>query len=77
MSIDKEKVNTILVKFQQLLNQYRPNTSELQLISSKISQMTARNIVKQFNKTKSVSSTFLKEKTPQRTSRKWHKIKID
>ena len=51
MSIEKERVNTILREFQDILKQHRPNTAELQLITSKISQMTARNIEKQFGNT--------------------------
>ena len=77
MSIKKDKVNTILVEFQEILKKYRPNTSELQLITSKISQMTARNIEKQFSYSKA-SSPQQSKKSPSTKQRKnWHKIKID
>ena len=77
MSIDKEKVNTLLLEFQNLLKKYRPNTSELQLINSKISQMTARNVVKQFGEIKSVPTRPPRKEAPPKPSKKWHKIKID
>jgi hypothetical protein len=49
----------------------------LQLINSKISQMTARNVVKQFGTIKSVPTRPPREKAPPKASKKWHKIKID
>ncbi|UCG03695.1 MAG: hypothetical protein JSW11_06850 [Candidatus Heimdallarchaeota archaeon] len=73
--IEKDKVNAILREFQDILKKYRPNTSELQLINSKISQMTARNIEKQFGKT--TSSPRRKPPAPKPVKKKWHKIKID
>ncbi|MFW9905751.1 MAG: hypothetical protein ACFFFH_15565 [Candidatus Thorarchaeota archaeon] len=75
MSIEKDKVNTILREFQDILKKYRPNTSELQLINSKISQMTARNIEKQFRAT--TSSPRRKPPPPKPEKKKWRKIKID
>ncbi len=47
MSIDKDKVNALLLEFQRLLQSFKPNNSELQLITSKIKKMTERNIRKQ------------------------------
>ncbi len=77
MSIDKEKVNQILLEFQQILKEYRPNTSELQLINKKITQMTVRNVNKTVSKgypnQKQVSE---ERKTPQ-SPKKWHKIKVE
>lgn len=75
MPIEKEKVNAILREFQDILKKYRPNTSELQLINSKISQMTARNIEKQFGAT--VSPPQRKPPAPKPEKKKWRKIKID
>ncbi len=75
MSIEKDKVNAILREFQDILKKYRPNTSELQLINSKISQMTARNIEKQFHATSSQPTR--KTPPPKPEKRKWRKIKID
>ena len=75
MSIEKDKVNAILREFQDILKKYRPNTSELQLINSKISQMTARNIEKQFSSI--TSSPQRKPPTPKSEKKKWRKIKID
>jgi hypothetical protein len=46
--LDKDKINQILKDFQNILKKYRPNAQELQLINTKISQMTARNIERQF-----------------------------
>lgn len=77
MSIKKDKVNTILVEFQEILKKYRPNTSELQLITSKISQMTARNIEKQFSYSKASSPQQSKMSPSTKPRKKWHKIKID
>ena len=75
MSIEKDKVNIILREFQEILKKYRPNTSELQLITSKISQMTARNIEKQFKTSSSQRSKKAPTLKPQK--KVWHKIKID
>ncbi|MFX1517021.1 MAG: hypothetical protein ACFFC6_12025 [Promethearchaeota archaeon] len=75
MPIEKDKVNAILREFQDILKKYRPNTSELQLINSKISQMTARNIEKQFRATSSPPAR--KAPPPKSIKKKWHKIKID
>ena len=77
MSIEKDKVNTILHEFQEILKKYRPNTSELQLITSKISQMTARNIQKQFNHTQISGSKPIKEIPSSKPRKKRFKIKID
>ena len=75
MSIEKDKVNAILREFQDILKKHRPNTSELQLINSKISQMTARNIEKQFGTATSPRSRRTPPPKPEK--KKWHKIKID
>ena len=77
MSVDKDKVNTILKDFQKILKKFKPNTVELQVINSKINQMTARNIQKQFHHSSSPprpSSPDLKSSSPHK---KWHKIKIE
>ena len=74
MSLKKDKVNAILREFQDILKKYRPNTSELQLINSKISQMTARNVEKQFQST---SSPPPRKAPPKPEKKKWRKIKID
>lgn len=75
MSLKKDKVNAILREFQDILKRYRPNTSELQLINSKISQMTARNVEKQFQATSSPPPR--KTPPPKPEKKKWRKIKID
>ncbi|MFX0123039.1 MAG: hypothetical protein ACFFAE_05330 [Candidatus Hodarchaeota archaeon] len=75
MSIEKDKVNAILREFQDILKKHRPNTSELQLINSKISQMTARNIEKQFRATRSPPTR--NSSSPKPKKKKWYKIKID
>jgi CRISPR/Cas system-associated protein Cas10 (large subunit of type III CRISPR-Cas system) len=75
MSIEKDKVNAILREFQDILKKHRPNTSELELINSKISQMTARNIEKKFAATTSSSRRKPPPSKPEK--KKWHKIKID
>ncbi len=77
MSVDKDKVNQILLEFQNILKKFRPNTSELQLINKKISQMTARNVRKSTSKgyaSQERYSTAEKSSTPLK---KWHKIKIE
>ncbi len=77
MSIEKDKVNTILREFQETLKKYRPNTSELQLITSKISQMTARNIEKRFSYSQASGSERSKKVPTSQPKKKWHKINID
>ncbi len=77
MSIEKDKVNSILREFQEILKKYRPNTSELQLITSKISQMTARNIEKQFSHSRISQSQRSKKVPTTRPKKKRYKIKID
>ena len=46
MSVDKDKVNALLLEFQKLLQSYKPNNSELQLINAKITKMTEKNVRK-------------------------------
>ncbi|MHA1978325.1 MAG: hypothetical protein ACW98I_15575 [Candidatus Hodarchaeales archaeon] len=75
MAVDKEKVNALLLEFQKLLKSYRPNNSELQLITSKISKMTQRNLLKQ-QKKQHMSKTYRKTKQPSPSKKKWHKIKV-
>ena len=76
MSVDKDKVNTLLLEFQKLLNTYRPNKSELQLITSKITKMTQKNILRQ--QSSSVKSKVRKPTEKQAsTDKKWVKIKVD
>ena len=77
MSIEKEKVNAILLEFQKILKKFRPNTSELQLITSKISQMTARNIEKQFQYAHTPSPRKKRRRDSSKPKKKWHKIDID
>ena len=76
MAVDKEKVNALLLEFQKLLKSYRPNNSELQLITSKISKMTQRNLLKQ-QKGQHMGKTHRKTKQPASSKKKWHKIKVD
>ncbi|MFX0050291.1 MAG: hypothetical protein ACFFAJ_01730 [Candidatus Hodarchaeota archaeon] len=77
MSVDKDKVNTVLLEIQQILKKYRPNTNELQLINSKISQMTARNIQKQFGQAKAFEPQPSTKEISSKRPKKWHKIKIE
>lgn len=76
MAVDKEKVNALLLEFQKLLKSYRPNKSELQLITSKISKMTQRNLLKQ-QKKQHMGKTQQKTKQPASSKKKWHKINVD
>ncbi len=76
MSVDKDKVNTLLLEFQKLLNTYRPNKSELQLITSKITKMTEKNILRQQSRG-GKSKTRKPTKKQTSTDKKWVKIKID
>jgi hypothetical protein len=76
MSVDKDKVNTLLLEFQKLLQMYRPNNSELQLITSKITKMTQKNILKQERKKLKGQSRQEIRSSPT-SAKKWHKIKID
>ena len=76
MSVDKDKVNTLLLEFQKLLNTYRPNKLELQLITSKINKMTEKNVHGQQSRT-------IKAKTRKPTkkrgsnNKKWVKIQVE
>ena len=76
MSVDKDKVNTLLLEFQKLLKTYRPNKSELQLITSKITKMTEKNISGQYSRV-SRSNTTKTMRKQRSTDKKWVKIKID
>jgi hypothetical protein len=76
MAVDKEKVNALLLEFQKLLKSYRPNSSELQLITSKISKMTKRNLLKQ-QQGQYIRNTPRKTSRPESKNKKWHKIKVD
>ena len=77
MPVDKNKVNAILLEFQNILKKFKPNTTELQLINSKISQMTARNIEKQFSHTQPSRSKASTQKPRVKPKKRWHKINID
>ncbi len=77
MPVDKDKVNAILLEFQNILKKFKPNTNELQLINSKISQMTARNIEKQFSHSQPSRSKTPTKRSQMKPKKKWHKIKID
>ena len=76
MSVDKDKVNSLLLEFQKLLQNYRPNNSELQLITSKITKMTQKNLRKQ--ERKKIKGRVQPEikKSPTK-KKKWHKIKVE
>ncbi len=76
MAIDKEKVNALLLEFQKLLKSYRPNNSELQLITNKIAQMTHRNLLKQ-QKSQHMRKTPRKTQRATSSKKKWHKIKVE
>jgi hypothetical protein len=75
MVVDKDKVNKLLLEFQDLLKTYRPNNSELQLITTKITEMTQRNILKQ-HKRQSQRQSKQKTKPSSSPKKKWHKIKV-
>jgi hypothetical protein len=77
MPVDKDKVNAILLEFQNILKEFKPNTTELQLINSKISQMTARNIEKQFSHTQTSRPKPPTKRTRMKPKKRWRKIKID
>ncbi len=75
MSVDKDKVNNLLLEFQKLLQTYRPNNSELQLITSKIAKMTQKNILK--HERKKIQGQARQEiKSSPSPAKKWHKIKV-
>ena len=76
MSVDKDKVNKILLEFQNILKRFKPNTTELQLINSKISKMTAKNIEKQFSPTQTSYSRDSQRSSPPKKKKNWRKIKI-
>ena len=76
MSVDKDKVNNLLLEFQKLLQTYRPNNSELQLITSKITKMTQKNLLKQEKKRLQGRVRPEIKKGPTK-KKKWHKIKVD
>lgn len=77
MKPDKDKVNIILREIQKILKEYKPNTSELQLINTRISQMTKRNIRKQFVQNPYPQAQKKSEKTEDQASKIRYKIKID
>lgn len=77
MSVDKDKVNQILLEFQNILKKFRPNTSELQLINSKISQMTARNVRKSTSKGYTNQQRYSTAEKSTTSPKEWHKIKIE
>ncbi|MFW9778306.1 MAG: hypothetical protein ACFFE8_05580 [Candidatus Heimdallarchaeota archaeon] len=78
MILDKDKINQILIEFQNILKKYRPNAQELQLINTKISQMTARNIERQYaQRPSSPKQKPVKPLQKSQSPKKWHKIKID
>jgi len=76
MSVDKDKVNSLLLEFQKLLQTFRPNNSELQLITSKITKMTQKNLLKQEKKRLEGRVRPEIKKGPAK-KKKWHKIKVD
>ena len=77
MLVDKDKINSILLEFQDILKKYRPNANELQLINSKISQMTARNIQRQFSQTRPYHTRPSPKNPSSKPKKEWHKIKIE
>jgi hypothetical protein len=77
MAIDKNKVNAILLEFQEILKKFKPNTSELEMINSKISKMTARNVQKQIAQKKTTSSKLASKPTTTKSPKKWYKIKVE
>ena len=76
MSVDKDKVNTLLLEFQKLLNIYRPNKPELQLITSKITKMTEKNILRQATRGEK-RKPQRKQKKTKSSDKKRVKINID
>ena len=77
MSVDKNKVNQILIEFQEILKKFRPNTSELQLINKKISQMTARNLRKSTPRDYSRQKQDQRVDKQQKSQKKRYKINIE
>ncbi|MHA2174565.1 MAG: hypothetical protein ACXABI_07035 [Candidatus Hodarchaeales archaeon] len=76
MSVDKDKVNALLLEFQRLLQSYKPNNSELQLITSKITKMTRKNVRRQ-QKNKNAELRRKKPSTTNSSRKKRVKIPID
>ncbi|MHA2053513.1 MAG: hypothetical protein ACW99F_07950 [Candidatus Hodarchaeales archaeon] len=76
MSVDKDKVNALLLEFQRLLQSYKPNNSELQLITSKITKMTRKNVRRQ-QKSKNAESRRKNPSATNSSRKKRVKIPID
>ena len=70
--IRKDVVNAILREFATILQSFRPNLEELELIQLKISQMVERN-------RRLVLSSQRKDKKPRvkEKEEKWYKIPIE
>lgn len=81
MDTDKEKINYILREFQKLLKIHKPNSSELEIITSKINKMTSKNLQKARKKsqTRSTTSEFEENKPKSSPSidKNWYKIDIE
>ena len=78
MPVDKNKVNKILLEFQQLLKQEKPSLEELKLVSNKILSLITRLEAKQ-----KVRQPKIKERgenysrPPDQPAMKWYRIPID
>ena len=72
LSIDTKKINDVLKGFATILQSYRPNVQELELIQAKIDSMVEKNRKNMIKMGKSIPSSnkFSQEE-------KWHQIKVE
>ena len=72
LSIRKELVNDVLRQVAVILQSYKPNVEELEIIRSKIDSMVEKNRI--------VAIKKQKQQTPLKNHvipEKWYKIKVD
>ncbi|OLS27507.1 MAG: hypothetical protein HeimC3_02850 [Candidatus Heimdallarchaeota archaeon LC_3] len=72
MHIRKELINDVLRQVAVILQSYRPNVEELEIIRSKIDIMVEKNRIVAIKKQK-LQTSFKNHAIPE----KWYKIKID
>ena len=68
--ISKDKVNTILKKFQAILNEEKPSLQELMAIQTKINRMVQENARRQHRSNKS-------DEVDESLKENWFKVNIE
>lgn len=68
--ISKDKVNTILKKFQAILNEEKPSLQELMAIQTKINRMVQENSRRQHKSNKS-------DEVDESLKENWFKVNIE